>query len=128
MVDLRVLSVTDAVVWRRLDGDAVAQKALRCRVGVWALRPYDSNPEGRIMATQRRRLRSVRVLEGAVELAVTAVSSSTSHNNTGKLEASLKADLARLKILAMNASEHRFNEALQAAVMRLVRLTRKLLR
>jgi len=67
-------------------------------------------------------------MEGAVKLAVTTDSSIASHNNTGKLEASLKADLAKLRTLATNASEHRFNEALQTAVMRLVRLTRKLLR
>lgn len=78
--------------------------------------------------SQKRRFRSVRVLEDAVKLAVTTDSSSSSHNNTGKLEASLRADLAELRTLAMNASEQRFNEALQTAVMRLVRLTRKLLR
>jgi len=80
------------------------------------------------MASQKRRLRSVRVLEGAVELAVSAVSSSTSNNNTGKLEGSLEADLEKLKMLAVNASDRKFNKALQAAMMRLVRLTRKLLR
>jgi hypothetical protein len=34
LIDCRALSVTDAVFGRRLDGDAVAQNALRCRVGV----------------------------------------------------------------------------------------------
>ncbi len=80
------------------------------------------------MATQKRRLRSVRVLEGAVRLAIAAVSSSTSNNNTGKLEGSLEVDLEKLNMLAMNASDQKFNKALQAAMMRLVRLTRKLLR
>jgi hypothetical protein len=80
------------------------------------------------MATRRRRLRSVRVLEGAVRLATAARSSSTSNNNTGRLEASLEADLEDLRMLAMNGSEQKFNEALQTAIVRLVRLTRKLLR
>jgi len=80
------------------------------------------------MATQKRRIRAVRVLEGAVRLALTASSSSRSNNNTGKLEGSLKADLEKLRVLAMNASDHKFTKALQAAMMRLVRLTRKLLR
>jgi hypothetical protein len=80
------------------------------------------------MATQTRRKRSVRVLEETVKLAVAASSSNTSSNNTGKLEASLKADLEKLRVLAVNASDKRFNKALQAALMRLVRLTRKLLR
>ena len=34
MIDCRALSVTDGVFRRRLDGDAVAQRALRSRVGV----------------------------------------------------------------------------------------------
>jgi hypothetical protein len=34
LIDCRALSVTDGVFRRRLDGDAVAQRALRCRVGV----------------------------------------------------------------------------------------------
>jgi hypothetical protein len=80
------------------------------------------------MATQRRRMRSVRVLEGAVKLAVVANSSSSSNSNTGKLEGQLEGDLEELRMLAMNASERKFNEALQAAVVRLVRLTRRLLR
>lgn len=80
------------------------------------------------MATQTRRKRSVRVLEETVKLALAANSSNTSSNNTGKLEASLEADLEKLKVLAINASDKRFNKALQAALMRLVRLTRKLLR
>jgi hypothetical protein len=67
------------------------------------------------------------VLEGAVRLAVTASSSSSSNNNTGKLEGQLEADLEDLR-LAMNSSERKFNEALQAAIVRLIRLTRKLLR
>lgn len=80
------------------------------------------------MATQRRRVRSVRVLEGAVRLAVMACSSSSSNRNTGKLEGQLEADLENLRMLAVNASERKFNEALQAALVRLIRLTRKLLR
>lgn len=80
------------------------------------------------MATQTRRKRTVRVLEETVKLALAASSSNTSKNNTGKLEASLEADLEKLRMLAMNASERKFNQALQAALMRLVRLTRKLLR
>ena len=80
------------------------------------------------MATQKRRIRSVRVLEASVRLAISASSSSTSNNNTGKLEGSLEADLEKLRMLAMNASDQKFNKALQAAIMRLVRLTRKLLR
>jgi hypothetical protein len=90
------------------------------------LGPYDSNPIGRIMAGHTRRVRTVRVLEGAVKLAI--ASSSTSNKNTGKLEASLVADLEKLKVLSGNASEQRFNKALQAATIRLIKLARKLLR
>jgi transcriptional regulator with XRE-family HTH domain len=68
------------------------------------------------------------VLEGAVRLAVTASSSSSSNSNTGKLEGQLETDLEDLRMLATNGSERKFNEALQAAIVRLIRLTRKLLR
>jgi hypothetical protein len=48
--------------------------------------------------------------------------------HTGRLEASLEADLEGLRTLAISGSERKFNEALQTAIVRLVRLTRKLLR
>jgi len=80
------------------------------------------------MGTHKRRLRSVRVLEDVAKQAIRAASSNTSNQNTGKLVASLGADFEKLKMLAMNASEQRFTKALQAAIMRLVTLARKLLR
>jgi len=124
---IRSPSLTD-IFRRRLDGDVMSQEALRCRVRVWAPAAYTTPTQRGTMATRRRRLRSVRVLEGAVRLATAARSSSTSNNNTGRLEASLEADLEDLRMLAMNGSEQKFNEALQTAIVRLVRLTRKLLR
>ncbi len=80
------------------------------------------------METHKRRLRSVRVLEDVAKQAIRAASSNASSQNTGKLVAKLGADFEKLKLLAMNASEQRFTKALQAAIMRLVTLARKLLR
>ncbi len=80
------------------------------------------------MAPPERKLRAVRVLERAVDLAVQAAGSSTSSKQAGKLATELAHYVQLLNGLATGQDDARFYKTLQTAIIKLVKLTRKLLR
>lgn len=80
------------------------------------------------MAPPERKLRTLRVLERAVDLAVQAAKSSTSSKQAGKLATELARDVQLLNELATGADDARFYKAVETAIVKLVKLTRKLLR
>ncbi len=80
------------------------------------------------MAPPRRKLRVARVLERTVDLAVAAVASSKSSKLASKLAADLARQVQVVKHLATGRDDQRFDKEVQAVIIKLVKLNRKLLR
>lgn len=80
------------------------------------------------MPKPKRKKRAVRVLERTAQQLIQLACSRTSDNHKArKLAASLEADLAELKQLTAG-EEEKYSKKFQAVIVKLVKLTRKLLR